>query len=171
MRILLAIDGSAAAARARDLVDRIQWPPETVIRVAAALDKASDLVGPGVTTPPSDSRDIETSLVRRLDDALDTAVRELERDGRTLERILLRGRAASAVVQEAKDFGADLIVVGNRGHGRMNTMLLGSVFVLWCDDVARTVLSGEIPLGILTSFVGAAVFLTMLTRQRLGVQR
>ena len=50
-------------------------------------------------------------------------------------------------------------------------MLLGCLFVLWCDDVARTLLTGEIPLGILTSFVGAAFFLAMLTRQRLGAQR
>jgi iron complex transport system permease protein len=50
-------------------------------------------------------------------------------------------------------------------------MLIGSLFVLCCDDVARTALSGEVPLGILTSFVGSAVFLTMLTRQRMGVQR
>ena len=51
------------------------------------------------------------------------------------------------------------------------SMLLGSLFVLWCDDVARTLLSGEIPLGILTSFVGAGVFLSMVTRQRLAVRR
>jgi nucleotide-binding universal stress UspA family protein len=128
MRILLATDGSASAARARELVDRIEWPPETVIRVVAALERNSDLVGmPGQLTPSSDRRDIETSLVRRLDDSLDTAVRELSHGDRTVERILLRGRAASAIVQEAEDFEADLIVVGNRGHGRMNTMLLGSV--------------------------------------------
>lgn len=56
-------------------------------------------------------------------------------------------------------------------HVVPGSMLLGSLFVLWCDDVARTVLTGEIPLGILTSFVGAAFFLTMLTHRRVGVQR
>jgi iron complex transport system permease protein len=46
------------------------------------------------------------------------------------------------------------------------SMLLGTVFVLVCDNVARTVLSGEIPLGLLTSFAGAAVFaVTLLRRQ------
>lgn len=124
MRILLAIDGSAAAARARDLVDHIAWPPQTVIRVVAALEKATDLVQPNPIEP--DPRDVETSFVRRADDALDTAIRDLEHDGRTVERVLLRGRPASAIVQEAKDFGADLIVVGNRGHSGLG-MLLGSV--------------------------------------------
>ena len=128
MRILLAIDGSAASAMAKDLVDRIDWPPATVIRVAAALEHGSHLAGlRGRESPEADPRGIETSLVRRLDDALDTAVRDLGHDGRSVERILLRGRAASAVVQEARDFEADLVVMGSRGHGRMNTMLLGSV--------------------------------------------
>ena len=46
------------------------------------------------------------------------------------------------------------------------SMLLGMGFVLVCDDLARTVLSGEIPLGLLTSFAGAAVFaVTLLRRQ------
>ena len=51
------------------------------------------------------------------------------------------------------------------------SMLLGGVFVLACDDVARTLLSGEIPLGILTSFVGAAFFLAIMLRQDWQVRR
>ena len=46
-------------------------------------------------------------------------------------------------------------------------MLLGGCFVLLCDDVARTLLTGEIPLGILTSFVGAALFLAAADAERL----
>lgn len=43
-------------------------------------------------------------------------------------------------------------------------MLLGAIFVLLCDDLARTVLAGEIPLGILTSLVGALLFLWLFVR-------
>lgn len=50
-------------------------------------------------------------------------------------------------------------------------MLLGGFFVLVCDDVARTLLSGEIPLGILTSFVGAGLFLLMMLRRNWQVRR
>jgi iron complex transport system permease protein len=45
------------------------------------------------------------------------------------------------------------------------SMLLGGLFVLVCDNVARTLLTGEVPLGILTSFVGAAIFLFMMIRR------
>lgn len=51
------------------------------------------------------------------------------------------------------------------------SMLLGGLFVLACDDVARTLLTGEVPLGILTSFVGAAIFLAMMMRSNGQVRR
>jgi len=45
---------------------------------------------------------------------------------------------------------------------------MGGVFVLLCDDAARTLLSGEIPLGILTSFVGTILFLGLLMGKGIG---
>jgi len=51
------------------------------------------------------------------------------------------------------------------------SMLLGALFVLACDNVARTLLSGEIPLGILPSFVGAALFLGIMMRREWQVRR
>ncbi len=44
------------------------------------------------------------------------------------------------------------------------SLLLGGLFVLLCDDLARTLSAGEVPLGILTSLAGAAAFLVILTR-------
>ena len=42
-------------------------------------------------------------------------------------------------------------------------LLLGGWFVVLCDNLARTLLNGEIPLGILTSFIGAIAFLALLS--------
>jgi len=50
-------------------------------------------------------------------------------------------------------------------------MLLGAVFTLLCDDIARTALTGEIPLGILTSMLGAAVFMGLMMRDGTGLRR
>jgi nucleotide-binding universal stress UspA family protein len=144
MRILLAIDGSAPAGHAIALVDHIAWPAGSVIRVVAALEHGSDLVGNPHIPPlhagsggaaPAELgaasgggvHDVELSLVQRLEQTLDSAVLELEAPGRTVERMLLRGRAASAIVEEAATSEADLVVVGHRGHGRIQSMLLGSV--------------------------------------------
>jgi iron complex transport system permease protein len=42
-------------------------------------------------------------------------------------------------------------------------MLMGAVAIVVCDDIARTVLPAEIPLGILTSLVGAVVFVALMS--------
>jgi iron complex transport system permease protein len=50
-------------------------------------------------------------------------------------------------------------------------IFLGGAFCLYCDTVARTLLSGEIPLGILTSMVGALFFFSLLLRGQVSVRR
>lgn len=50
-------------------------------------------------------------------------------------------------------------------------LLLGGAFVILCDTIARSALSGEIPLGILTSLIGAAAFgVLMVAQPRLVAQ-
>lgn len=51
------------------------------------------------------------------------------------------------------------------------SMLIGGGFTLICDDIARTLLAGEIPLGVLTSLIGAALFIVMMLTQNLRVRR
>ena len=46
------------------------------------------------------------------------------------------------------------------------TMVMGAIFTLVCDDLARTLLPGEIPLGILTAFLGSTMFIILLIRRR-----
>ncbi len=46
------------------------------------------------------------------------------------------------------------------------SMLLGGIFTMLCDDLARTLLAGEIPLGILTSLFGALIFLALMIFQQ-----
>jgi iron complex transport system permease protein len=47
------------------------------------------------------------------------------------------------------------------------SLLMGSIFSIICDVIARTVLAGEIPLGIITSFLGAVVFIILMSQQKL----
>jgi iron complex transport system permease protein len=42
-------------------------------------------------------------------------------------------------------------------------LLIGGIFALVCDNMARTLLAGEIPLGTLTSLFGAALFIVLMT--------
>ncbi|MBT3272605.1 MAG: iron ABC transporter permease, partial [Spirochaetales bacterium] len=46
------------------------------------------------------------------------------------------------------------------------SMLLGAIYILICDNFARTVMNAEIPLGILTSLIGAFIFLILMATRR-----
>ena len=46
------------------------------------------------------------------------------------------------------------------------SMLLGASFLLVVDDVARLATTSEIPIGILTAFIGAPFFLYLITRKK-----
>ena len=46
------------------------------------------------------------------------------------------------------------------------SMLMGASFLLIVDDVARLATTSEIPIGILTAFVGAPFFLYLITRKK-----
>lgn len=46
------------------------------------------------------------------------------------------------------------------------SMLMGAGFLLVVDDFARMVATSEIPLGILTAFIGAPFFLYLITRKK-----
>lgn len=59
------------------------------------------------------------------------------------------------------------IFTADTRFGLPATMLIGGIFVMVCDALARTLLPGEIPLGILTSFFGALAFLGLMMLQPL----
>ena len=46
------------------------------------------------------------------------------------------------------------------------SMLLGGIFTLLCDNLARTLTAGEIPLGILTALLGSTLFMALMIRHR-----
>lgn len=48
------------------------------------------------------------------------------------------------------------------------SFLLGSIFLLIVDDVARCLLTIEIPLGVLTSIIGAPFFIYLLIKRKKG---
>jgi len=51
------------------------------------------------------------------------------------------------------------------------SMSLGAIFGIICDDLARVLTTGEIPLGIITSLIGAAIFLVMMTSRSMRIAR
>ena len=58
----------------------------------------------------------------------------------------------------------------NGQYALPGSMLIGAVFTVACDDLARTLLAGEIPLGILTSLLGAILFIFIMKSSRLNIR-
>ena len=141
MRILLAIDGSPSATRARDLVASLSWPAGSTIRVIAALDVAPALWGgPWIPAIPAGADEYEAEALRELTSVVDAARAPLEAAGLSVEADLLRGAPAFAIPEEAKLWRPDLTVVGSRGHGPMESALLGSVSSAVVDHAVAPVL-------------------------------
>ncbi len=52
---------------------------------------------------------------------------ELRASGHTVESVVREGYAATAIVEEASEIGADLIVIGTHGLSGLKHLLLGSI--------------------------------------------
>jgi nucleotide-binding universal stress UspA family protein len=128
MRIVLALDGSVQSNHALDLVGGLPWPAGTEVRVVAVLERSPDLVSlPWPGSAVVDTSRLEETARSEIEEMLRGAGSRLAVPGRVVEWELVRGSPAAAIVAEARDFGADLVVLGSRGHGRLASMLLGSV--------------------------------------------
>lgn len=52
------------------------------------------------------------------------------------------------------------------------SVLVGALFLLWCDVVAKIVLKGvELPIGIITSMIGSPLFIYLMVRKQYGFGR
>jgi iron complex transport system permease protein len=49
--------------------------------------------------------------------------------------------------------------------------LIGGIFTILCDDLGRVLIAGEIPLGIITSLLGAAIFSYIMINQKVPTQK
>ncbi|HEX2346036.1 MAG TPA: universal stress protein [Gaiellaceae bacterium] len=122
-RILIATDGSAAAQHAAELGVELAKHEEAAIAFVHVV-RLFDLVSTNgfglVGRVPYEPTAIDEAV---LEDAIAVADRE---DVPAISK-LLRGDAVTEIIAYADLIGADLIVVGSRGHGTVASALLGSV--------------------------------------------
>jgi nucleotide-binding universal stress UspA family protein len=127
MRILLAVDGSPASSSAVDLVASSPWPEPTLVRIVLVDHSLDDLnatpwLGEPILERPTPSR----TLTRDLHAIVDGVQERLLAAGVAASGVVVRGRPATEIVREAGEWPADMVVVGSRGHGAIERMLLGS---------------------------------------------
>ncbi len=141
MRVLVATDGSPSARRAVDLVAGIRWPGGTTIQVDEAIETGAGLFsGPWTIMDLGPVERLEVDVQATAGGTVEEARRHLSRPNLSVVPGVLHGRAASAILEAAEAMKADLIVVGSRGHGTIETMVLGSVSAEVVDQASVPVL-------------------------------
>lgn len=146
MRIILASDGSPSAGIAVELVSRINWPEGTVVRVVHAIQTGTDLFGgawPSVALMQAERIEAELRDIGRT--TVEQAQARLERPGLEVASAVVHGRPATAILEAARAFDADLVALGSRGHGTLDSMLLGSVSAEIVEQAAAPVLVARRP--------------------------
>lgn len=117
-RIVVGVDGSPAS------VDALRWAAGQADLIGAAVEAVISWEYPSTSGMEFGSLDIDWAENARaaLADALDVALGE---DAGRVTGTVTRGHPAEVLVAAAQ--GADLLVVGSRGHVALPGRLLGSV--------------------------------------------
>lgn len=142
MKILVAIDGSVHSEAAIAEVAHRPWPAGTEILVLTVIHAAAPLL-------PDPSLVLAAAHVQQLGDQRDHAptlvagaCRQLRHSAPDLKIVtaIQEGLPKDVIVETARSWNADLIVVGSHGHSRMRRLLLGSVALGVLTDASCSVL-------------------------------
>lgn len=128
MKILLATDGSPHAQAALEAVIRRPWPPRTQIRIVSVIHPLPLIPDPllfGAAMHAESARKEE----KRAEHDVEAAVAEVRRRAKHLRvsTAIRKGSPKKGIVEEARRWPADLVMVGAHGHGPVGRFLLGSV--------------------------------------------
>jgi nucleotide-binding universal stress UspA family protein len=122
-RVLVAVDGSEAALKAARMAVEVAvkfGARLTVIHVVPKLLLPPDAYGLTIAEVEKEHR----AYAERL---LDRTLAQLALEGVEPTKTILYGSPAEAIAEEAAASDVGLVVVGNRGHGAVARVFLGSV--------------------------------------------
>jgi nucleotide-binding universal stress UspA family protein len=130
-RLLFATDGSPDAEHAAAFVASCGLFANTKRRVLSVADPTlpwfAGMAAYDAGTAEQAYVDISQNAADRALAAADTAGQQLDTDDVRIARVPVDGAVASAIVDEASMWYADVLAVGTRGLGRVRRFLLGSV--------------------------------------------
>lgn len=130
MKILLAVDGSAYSDAAVEEIVKRPWPPGSEVKVITAAELPIMIGIEPWAVSPGYFEQIEKGMRLAAQDVINRAMVKLNTiDDKTLKisTEIIEGQPRQVIVDEADQWQADLIVMGSRGLGAWNRLLLGSV--------------------------------------------
>jgi nucleotide-binding universal stress UspA family protein len=133
-RILVGYDGSDVARQALRDATRFAKDQRAQLRIVSVVD-LTPLYWQAL--PGLNLSQIEQEVIQHTQKELNDAVALAEKGGITPETIIARAggrRVSDVLIEQAKNWPADLIVMGTSGRGGIERFLLGSV----AEGVARS---------------------------------
>lgn len=129
MKVLLAIDGSSCSDAAIAEVARRPWPKDTELKIITAVEIPIMVAAEPWAASPDYFEELEMNVRQAAKEVIDAALAKL---GKTVAAVkltteIIQGPPRQVIVDEADRWNADLIVMGSRGLGAWNRLLLGSV--------------------------------------------
>lgn len=131
MKIVLAIDGSPCSNTAVDLLKEHLWPANSELKIISVVEPqvpiAAEPFGVGVDIALEMEKLARTQAGQSVEEAI-TKIRSSE-NGKNLKvgSSVPTGSPKRVIVEEAEEWGADLIVIGSHGYHFWERVLLGSV--------------------------------------------
>lgn len=127
MKILIGVDDSPCSRAALALVRRLEWPAKTKVVVVSAVRRMVPAYTELYVPALADNDELFREQTRAHQEVVSGAELELRDTGLATEARVLSGDPREALVQAAKDEGADLIVIGSHGRSGIAKLLMGSV--------------------------------------------
>ncbi len=143
--ILLVIDGSSYSKHALNYLKNLSLPGKVQISVLhvmpplpiAAVPSHSTDIWPSradqITLPPLTPVETYDEIAwleeeeKQANEILDFAIDKLKSSGHDVDRILLRGDAATEILEFSREKEIDVIISGSRGLSQLRGLFLGSV--------------------------------------------
>ena len=122
-RILIAVDESAVAAHAVDVGIELGKSLKAELAFIHVVDTSISHAAPKIEVPA------DQLIARKEEEAMNllSAFRQRAGTSPAALEFLERGKPAVKIVEGAKSWPADLIVIGSHGRGGLQRLLLGSV--------------------------------------------
>jgi nucleotide-binding universal stress UspA family protein len=130
MKILLAVDGSAFSDAAVEEVVRRPWLPDSEVKVITAAETPIIVGMEPWAASPDYFESLEKSVRGVAQGVIQNALTKLKAtDDKSLKisSEIIQGSPKQVIVEEAEKWNADLVIMGSRGLGTWNRLLLGSV--------------------------------------------
>jgi nucleotide-binding universal stress UspA family protein len=126
MRLLVATDGSPCSLEAARSTALMPWPAGSRIRVVSVAQPVGLLASPWALPSGEEAR-LDKASEEEAGQAVEAARGLLARAELALSGTVLTGDPRRRLIEDCRDWQADLVIVGSHGRHGMDRLLLGSV--------------------------------------------